>query len=97
MKRKIVLMIFVMIAMSSCLTKKLGKETKPAIYTLGGGFKPDKIIDYKKIPEKDGSLQLHIFLPDGFKKSDERPVIVMFFGGGWKGSNIKNFVTIQAP
>jgi|SRR3954471_6233581 acetyl esterase len=32
----------------------------------------------------EGELYLHIFYPPGWKSDDERPAIVLFFGGGWK-------------
>lgn len=36
---------------------------------------------YKKAPE--GNLALNTFWPKGHKATDKRPVIVLFFGGGW--------------
>ncbi len=40
-----------------------------------------KSIKYKSTPE--GDLHLNMFWPEGHKVSDKRPVIVLFFGGGW--------------
>lgn len=45
---------------------------------------------YKKTPE--GELSLHCFLPADWKPSDQRPVIVFFFGGGWKNGSFEQFV-----
>lgn len=45
---------------------------------------------YKVTPE--GELTLHGFLPPGWKASDKRPVIVFFFGGGWKNGAYTQFV-----
>jgi acetyl esterase len=38
-------------------------------------------IVYKSTPE--GNLALNMFWPKGHKATDKRPVIVLFFGGGW--------------
>lgn len=38
-------------------------------------------IKYKSTPERD--LHLNMFWPEGHKVTDKRPVIVLFFGGGW--------------
>ena len=37
---------------------------------------------YRKTPE--GELFLHFYYPAGWKATDARPAIVLFFGGGWK-------------
>jgi acetyl esterase/lipase len=48
-----------------------------------------KAIDYKKTEQ--GTLQLHIFYPPGWKETDKRPMIVFFFGGGWKNGTWTQF------
>jgi len=45
---------------------------------------------YKKTPE--GELTLHGFFPADWKPTDKRPVIVFFFGGGWKSGAFTQFV-----
>jgi acetyl esterase/lipase len=45
---------------------------------------------FKKTAE--GELTLHCFLPLDWKKEDKRPVIVFFFGGGWKNGSFTQFV-----
>src|SRR4051794_2802412 len=45
---------------------------------------------YKKTPE--GELPLHGFSPADWKPTDKRPVIVFFFGGGWKNGVFTQFV-----
>ncbi len=45
---------------------------------------------YKKTPE--GELSLHGFFPSDWKATDKRPVIVFFFGGGWKSGSYTQFV-----
>ncbi|MEM3041665.1 MAG: alpha/beta hydrolase [Nitrososphaerota archaeon] len=39
----------------------------------------------------DIQLQLHIFEPFSYKKGDTHPVIIFFFGGGWRTGNIAQF------
>jgi len=51
--------------------------------------KPSKTLTYKKI---DGhELKLHVFHPEGHQKSDARPAIIFFFGGGWNGGKASQF------
>jgi arylsulfatase A-like enzyme/acetyl esterase/lipase len=45
---------------------------------------------YKKTPE--GELTLHGFFPADWKPTDRRPVVVFFFGGGWKNGSYTQFV-----
>jgi acetyl esterase/lipase len=45
---------------------------------------------YKKTAE--GELTLHCFMPPDWKAEDKRPVIVFFFGGGWKTGSYVQFV-----
>lgn len=50
---------------------------------------PDQQIVYKTVG--DVELKLHVFLPPDYEKTDSRPAIVFFFGGGWKGGTPKQF------
>lgn len=50
---------------------------------------PDEQKTYKKVG--DVALRLHIFNPKGHKASDQKPVIVFFFGGGWSGGTPSQF------
>jgi acetyl esterase/lipase len=45
---------------------------------------------FKKTPE--GELTLHCFLPADWAATDKRPVIVFFFGGGWRNGAFTQFV-----
>lgn len=45
---------------------------------------------YKKTPE--GELKLHVHYPPEWKSSDRRPAIVFFFGGGWTGGTVNQFL-----
>ncbi|MBK1830094.1 alpha/beta hydrolase fold domain-containing protein [Verrucomicrobiaceae bacterium R5-34] len=51
--------------------------------------KPDQKPVYKKVG--DVSLKLHIFNPKDHKATDQKPAIVFFFGGGWKGGKPQQF------
>jgi acetyl esterase/lipase len=43
---------------------------------------------YRKTPQ--GELFMHLYYPPDWKATDQRPVIVFFFGGGWKnGSHVQ--------
>lgn len=48
---------------------------------------PDQSVVYKKSSQRE--RQLHIFYPK--EHNDDRPVIISFFGGGWKGGNPNQF------
>lgn len=54
-----------------------------------GGFEPDETVVYKET--KKPALKMHVFLPPDFKKTDSRPAIVFFFGGGWSGGSASQF------
>ena len=53
------------------------------------GFTPDKSFVYKKIDSSE--LKIHVFTPSDHAKSDKRPAIVFFFGGGWNGGSPTQF------
>ena len=44
---------------------------------------------YKHIDTID--LKMDIHYPKDFKEGDQLPVIIFFFGGGWKGGTIEQF------
>lgn len=54
-----------------------------------GIIEPDDIMIYKTIDSV--SLSLHVFNPEGHQATDNAPVVVFFFGGGWAGGNPKQF------
>lgn len=45
---------------------------------------------FKSTPQ--GDLSLFFFLPKDWKAEDRRPLIVFFFGGGWRGGTPKQFI-----
>ena len=59
------------------------KKKTSAFFQSGGGFKADKIIQYKKVPQRDRPLELHFFYPPDFKASEPHATVLFFFGGGW--------------
>jgi acetyl esterase/lipase len=46
---------------------------------------------YKKTDERE--LKVFVDYPDKWKKSDKRPAILFFFGGGWNGGTVNQFKT----
>ncbi|MBK1877227.1 alpha/beta hydrolase [Pelagicoccus mobilis] len=50
---------------------------------------PDQKITFKTIG--DTQLQLHVFEPANHQKSEKRPAIVFFFGGGWAKGGPSHF------
>jgi acetyl esterase/lipase len=52
-------------------------------------YQPHDTIIYKHTGQ--GDLSLHCFYPNDYKKNDQRPAIVFFFGGGWVGGTPKQF------
>ncbi len=52
-------------------------------------FSPDRLLVYKTVDEL--KLHLHVFEPKGVKKSDKRPAIIFFFGGGWQSGTPTQF------
>lgn len=52
-------------------------------------IKPDQQLVYKTVDTV--ALKLHIFEPEGYKVTDQRPVIIFFFGGGWASGTPKQF------
>ncbi len=52
-------------------------------------FDGARVETYKKLG--DVKLNIHIFEPEGHKKTDKRPAIVFFFGGGWRSGTPGQF------
>lgn len=51
--------------------------------------KADRVIEYKTV--EGDALELHVFLPKGWKTADRRPAAVFFFGGGWVSGTPSQF------
>ncbi len=52
---------------------------------LAAKLTPDRKIIYKTVDGRE--LKLHVFLPEGWKASDQRPCFHIIHGGGWAGMN----------
>ncbi len=50
---------------------------------------PTRQVTYKTIDKLE--LKLHIFEPEKHQKTDKKPAIVFFFGGGWQSGTPKQF------
>ena len=57
-------------------------------------LEPSKVLTYKTVgPRK---LNLHLFHPEGFQSSDQRPAYVVFHGGGWRSGSPSRFYPYAA-
>jgi len=61
---------------------------------LGGpsadAARTSKTITYKTVGSRE--LQMHIHFPEDWQAADARPVMVFFFGGGWSGGTVDQFL-----
>lgn len=73
---------------SSCLPT-LAQEKKRTFGSMQAELKPDKILTYRKIGDRQ--LTLHVFIPEGYKQSDSRPAFVAIHGGGWVNGTPQRF------
>jgi acetyl esterase len=65
-----------------------------ATSALGKPPYPPELPDAREVVYKtigDTKLKLWIFEPEGRKKSDKRPAVVFFFGGGWRAGTPGQF------
>lgn len=74
-------------ALLLCFSPALAQPQRPKL-TDAKVLTADHV--YKKTEE--GELTLHCFMPADWKATDKRPVIVFFFGGGWKNGSYLQFV-----
>lgn len=85
-------MRFPLLLLSLLTVNQLGlAQTKPTAKKPKLTDQPLKYQDtkYKETPQ--GDLLLHGYFPLDWKASDQRPVIVFFFGGGWKNGSHTQF------
>jgi acetyl esterase/lipase len=52
-------------------------------------YEPSKTYVYKETPQ--GALEMQVHFPYDLRWGEQRPAIVFFFGGGWKGGTVKQF------
>ena len=63
-------------------------NSEEAVLSMPGGV--DRVTAvYRKIG--DTELKIHIYRPSGWTKTDRRPAIVFFFGGGWVAGTPEQF------
>ncbi|MCI0700730.1 MAG: alpha/beta hydrolase [Planctomycetia bacterium] len=80
--------LFSSLAMFLCFSLALAQPKERPKLTDAKVLTADHV--YKKTTE--GELTLHCFMPADWKATDKRPVIVFFFGGGWKNGSYTQFV-----
>lgn len=80
--------LFVVLLCIFTLNNLSAKEIIKAPWTLG--YKPDQTIMYST-PEEGSPIKLDIFYPEGHHPTQQLPVIVFFFGGGWNSGNTEQF------
>jgi len=49
-----------------------------------------KTVTYKTVGSRQ--LQMHIHFPEDWQASDSRPAMIFFFGGGWNGGSVDQFL-----
>ncbi len=93
-------MTLALLLMTSILIAAPRGKAKPAApkidskFVHAKSFTPDGKIVFKTAKTaagRDVKLSLHMFYPTGYKKTDTRPAIVFFFGGGWNGGSPGQF------
>jgi acetyl esterase len=52
-------------------------------------YEPIKTFTYKQTPQ--GPLEMQVHLPYDLQPGEQRPAIIFFFGGGWKGGTTRQF------
>lgn len=75
--------IIVLTFMGAALTRMVAADAFGS-----DGLEAEELV-YKTVG--DVTLHLHMFKPERWQASDRRPVIVFFFGGGWKDGTPRQF------
>lgn len=79
------------LALAVILASPLPAQEKQRPKLTSATIRTDDVV-FKTTPQ--GKLTLHTFYPAGWKETDRRPVIVLFFGGGWKNGSYLQFVPL---
>lgn len=82
------MVFFCMLTSNVFSQEKKSKKGPPAKLTTADIRSEQQL--YRKTPQ--GELFMHLYYPPDWKGSDRRPVIVFFFGGGWKNGAYTQFV-----
>lgn len=78
------LLMVILINIFSCVTySQIPKEENSSIFTM-------KTMIYKTIGRTE--LKVYIYQPIGSKDNEKRPAIIFFFGGGFSGGKVTQFV-----
>jgi acetyl esterase len=81
-----------LISLSLTLVVAAAAHVQPQRGTVKLTNAPVLTADYVYKKTAEGELTLHCFLPADWTATDKRPVIVFFFGGGWKNGAFTQFV-----
>ncbi len=89
MKNLSICLLISLLSANTFAQAEKGRNGRPPLKLTEVAVKHEDRI-YKKTPQ--GKLSLHFSLPVDWKPTDKRPVIVFFFGGGWKTGSFTQFV-----
>lgn len=64
-------------------TSPTSKRGQDHVDQLGKDLQPSRAVVYKRVGDRE--LSLHLFEPEGFKPTDQRPGYIVIHGGGWGG------------
>jgi acetyl esterase/lipase len=71
------------------MAKSYSSQSERPLDVLAERMEPTCKVVYKTVGLR--SLSLHVFLPDGHRATDRRPVYMTFHGGGWSGRTPRYF------
>lgn len=86
--RTILAWIVAVLVVAPAMAQEKGKQAQRPKLTSAAIKSQEQL--YRKTPQ--GELLMHLYYPNDWKASDKRPVIVFFFGGGWKNGSYTQFV-----
>lgn len=96
MKKTLTKTLSTVVLMAACYAPmfaagEAGKEADRtrSFSSMQAKLEPSKTVVYKTV--KDRKLELHLFHPDGFKPTDQRPAFVAIHGGGWRSGTPRRF------
>jgi acetyl esterase len=85
----VTLLLALAAGIGSAAEQKANKGKAVSIKLTTAAVKAEERV-YKTTPQ--GELKLHLFFPPDWKATDRRPVMVFFFGGGWRNGAYTQFV-----
>lgn len=87
MKTIVTAIAFMFLAAAVALSAQSAKG-RPSVKLTSAELKTSEHV-FKRTPQ--GELKLYIHYPPDWKKSDHRPAIIFFFGGGWRHGTATQF------